>query len=199
MISPSGQPGHARSRGTPRRRGSIERGQYLAIAADCSACHTAPGGKPFAGGLAIDSPIGAIYSTNITPDREPGSANIPSTISTGPCATASRAKARRCIRRCLIPHMRMSDEDIAALYAYFMLGVEPFPPGAANGIALPLSIRWPLAIWRKLFAPSPDGPVRRVALRRSGRCPRRLSRGGPRALRSLPYAARAEPRGEGAR
>ncbi len=51
---------------------SIERGRYLAVAADCTACHTAPGGKPFAGGLAIDSPLGAIYSTNITPDPESG-------------------------------------------------------------------------------------------------------------------------------
>ena len=54
---------------------SIERGRYLAVAADCTACHTAPGGKPFAGGRAVDSPLGAIYSTNITPDPESGIGN----------------------------------------------------------------------------------------------------------------------------
>ncbi|HSY28252.1 MAG TPA: alcohol dehydrogenase, partial [Burkholderiaceae bacterium] len=47
-------------------------GRYVAIAADCAACHTAPDGKPFAGGLPLASPIGKIYSTNITPDRATG-------------------------------------------------------------------------------------------------------------------------------
>jgi mono/diheme cytochrome c family protein len=50
----------------------IARGQYLARAADCQACHTAKGGTPFAGGLAFKLPFGAIYSPNITPDRETG-------------------------------------------------------------------------------------------------------------------------------
>src|ERR1700734_2099486 len=49
-----------------------ERGAYLAKAADCGACHTAPHGQPFAGGLAISSPVGAIYSTNITPSVDHG-------------------------------------------------------------------------------------------------------------------------------
>jgi len=47
----------------------LERGRYLAIAGDCVACHTAPGGRPMAGGLALASPLGAIYSTNITPSK----------------------------------------------------------------------------------------------------------------------------------
>src|SRR5262249_55671197 len=50
----------------------IEKGRYLALASDCTACHTARGGKPFAGGLPLASPIGAIYSTNITPDQQTG-------------------------------------------------------------------------------------------------------------------------------
>jgi hypothetical protein len=50
----------------------IERGRYLIRAADCEACHTAIGGKPFAGGRSFVLPFGAIYSTNITPDRETG-------------------------------------------------------------------------------------------------------------------------------
>jgi mono/diheme cytochrome c family protein len=55
---------------TPETR--IERGRYLVTAADCAACHTAPGGKPFAGSRAIATPFGTIYSPNITPDRETG-------------------------------------------------------------------------------------------------------------------------------
>ena len=46
----------------------IKQGEYLARAGDCVACHTAKGGKPFAGGLPMQTPIGTIYSTNITPD-----------------------------------------------------------------------------------------------------------------------------------
>ena len=50
----------------------IAQGRYLSRAADCAACHTAPGGKPFAGGLGMQTPMGTIYSTNITPDPDSG-------------------------------------------------------------------------------------------------------------------------------
>lgn len=50
----------------------VARGKYLAAAADCAACHTAPGGAPFAGGLAMQSGFGTIYATNITPDPDDG-------------------------------------------------------------------------------------------------------------------------------
>ena len=50
----------------------VEQGKYLARAADCEACHTADGGAPFAGGRAFVLPIGTLYSTNITPDKETG-------------------------------------------------------------------------------------------------------------------------------
>ncbi|RCI96314.1 cytochrome c, partial [Klebsiella pneumoniae] len=51
----------------------IKQGEYLARAGDCVACHTnGRAGKPFAGGLPMETPIGTIYSTNITPDKEHG-------------------------------------------------------------------------------------------------------------------------------
>lgn len=50
----------------------VARGRYLATVGDCSACHTVPGGRPFAGGLTIDTPFGALVSANITPDRRAG-------------------------------------------------------------------------------------------------------------------------------
>jgi mono/diheme cytochrome c family protein len=50
----------------------VARGKYLAEAADCAACHTAPGGAPFAGGLPMQSGFGTIYATNITPDPDNG-------------------------------------------------------------------------------------------------------------------------------
>jgi len=51
---------------------TIARGRYLATVGDCTACHTAPGGKPFAGGRAIETPFGSVLAANITPDRETG-------------------------------------------------------------------------------------------------------------------------------
>ena len=48
------------------------RGSYLAKAADCMPCHTSARDKPYAGGLRMNTPFGAIYSPNITPDRDTG-------------------------------------------------------------------------------------------------------------------------------
>jgi alcohol dehydrogenase (quinone), cytochrome c subunit len=139
---------------------TIERGRYLAVAADCTACHTASRGKAFAGGLPIASPLGTIYSTNITPDRETG-------IGTFTLDQFDRAVRHGIGKRgeTLYPAMpypsysRISDEDIAAIYEYFMHGVEAVANKSfSNQIPWPLSIRWPVAIWRKLCAPAADAP-----------------------------------------
>jgi mono/diheme cytochrome c family protein len=50
----------------------IEHGRYMAIAGDCTACHTAKGGQPFAGGGALETPFGILLSPNITPDVATG-------------------------------------------------------------------------------------------------------------------------------
>src|ERR1700716_835604 len=53
----------------------VERGEYLAKAADCMVCHTTQGGQEYAGGLGFKLPFGTLYSTNITPDKETGIGN----------------------------------------------------------------------------------------------------------------------------
>ncbi len=50
----------------------IAHGKILVEAGDCASCHTADPAKPFAGGKRIDTPFGAIYSPNLTPDRDTG-------------------------------------------------------------------------------------------------------------------------------
>ena len=60
------------SKAQPAGAALVEKGRYLATAGDCVACHTAPGGKPFAGGLAFKLPFGTIYASNITPDKTAG-------------------------------------------------------------------------------------------------------------------------------
>ena len=136
----------------------IEKGRYLADAGDCTACHTAKGGKPFAGGLPIASPIGTLYSSNITPDKASGIGSysledFDRAVRHGIAANGSS----------LYPAMpypayaRTSDDDMRALYAYFMHGVAPvYADNRANDVPWPLSMRWPLAIWRKVFAPAPQ-------------------------------------------
>ena len=141
--------------GTGAAQALIDSGHYVALAADCIACHTATGGKPFAGGLPIASPIGTIYSSNITPDKSHG------------IGTYSLNDFDRAVRHGITPdgttlypampypsYARMSDDDLRALYAYFMYGVVPVAAANRdNDIHWPLSLRWPLAIWRKAFAP----------------------------------------------
>src|SRR5438552_7283174 len=53
----------------------VRHGAQLAALGNCNTCHTAPGGKRFAGGVAVPTPFGTIYSTNITPDPETGIGN----------------------------------------------------------------------------------------------------------------------------
>ncbi|WP_425469803.1 c-type cytochrome [Paraburkholderia unamae] len=133
----------------------VAHGEYLARAGDCIACHTTQGGKPFAGGLKFDTPIGAIYSTNITPDTNTG---------IGKWSYDDFARAvRQGVRpngETLYPAMpypsyaRLSDDDMKALYAYFMHGVGPVQAqNRSVDIPWPLSMRWPLGAWRVLFAP----------------------------------------------
>lgn len=136
----------------------IEKGRYLADAGDCTACHTAKGGKPFAGGLPIASPIGTLYSSNITPDKASGIGSY--TLDDFDRALRHGIAANG---NSLYPAMpypayaRTSDDDVRALYAYFMHGVAPvYAENRANDVPWPLSMRWPLAVWRKVFAPAPQ-------------------------------------------
>jgi mono/diheme cytochrome c family protein len=138
--------------------GRVEQGRYVAIASDCSACHTAPNGAAYAGGLGIASPLGAIYSTNITPDRETGIGSY--SLNDFDRAVRHGIGARNVTLYPAMPYpsyAHMSDADIVALYAYFMRGVPPVhAQNHGNDIPWPLSLRWPLAIWRKTFAPNPE-------------------------------------------
>lgn len=133
----------------------IKQGEYLARAGDCVACHTAKGGKPFAGGLPMETPIGVIYSTNITPDKtglgDYSFEDFDKAVRHGVVKSGST----------LYPAMpypsyaRVSESDMQALYAYFMKGVEPVAQANKDSdIPWPLSMRWPLTAWRWMFAPA---------------------------------------------
>ena len=146
----------ASAQNAPADQQLVKRGEYLAKAGDCVACHTAKGGKPFAGGLPMATPIGTVYSSNITPDKDHG---------IGSYTEDDFDKAlRHGIRKdgaSLYPAMpypsyaKVKPADVKALYAYFMNGVQADPtPNRGVDIVWPLSMRWPLSIWRKVFAPN---------------------------------------------
>ena len=138
----------------------VERGRYLARAGDCAACHTAPGGKDFAGGLPMPTPLGMIYSTNITPDRETGIGDY----SVEDFSRAVREGIAKDGHR-LYPAMpfpsfaKISDADIHDLYAYFQHGIDPIKQGnRASDIPFPLNFRFPLFVWDMLLRRGPFKP-----------------------------------------
>lgn len=132
----------------------VERGRYLATAGDCVACHTAPAGKSMAGGSALNSPLGSIYSTNITPSKTHGIGNYTLQQFTDALRHGKRADGAN-----LYPAMpytayaKTSDEDIAAMYAYFMQGVQPVDEAPAKQTALPFpfNIRASMSVWNAMF------------------------------------------------
>jgi mono/diheme cytochrome c family protein len=129
------------------------KGRYLAAAADCVACHTAAGGAPWAGGVAFAMPIGTLYATNISPDRDTGIGNW------------TRADFHRALRdgvgkngRRLYPAMPyvsyrdISEGDVDAIYA-FMTTREPIRV-ANKPHSFPFSyIRPTLAFWNLINLP----------------------------------------------
>ena len=131
----------------------IERGQYVARLGDCIACHTAKGGAVMAGGLELATPMGTIYSSNITPDPETGIGRY------------SFEQFDRAMREGVTPagqnlypampypsYAKMSEEDMRALYAYLMQDVTPVKMANIEAdMGFPFNQRWGLTLWNWAF------------------------------------------------
>jgi mono/diheme cytochrome c family protein len=131
-------------------------GEYLARAADCVACHSIPGGKAFAGGLKMGTPLGAIYSTNITPDSETGIGSYTLADFEGAVRQGIAKDGRHLYPAMPYPsYSKLTEADVAALYRFFMKQVPPVhQANLQSEIPALLSFRWPLASWNYFFAPS---------------------------------------------
>ena len=131
----------------------IERGLYVARLGDCIACHTAKGGAVMAGGLELKTPMGTIYSSNITPERDTGIGQY----SLDEFDLVMRKGITRTGQN-LYPAMpypsyaKMSEEDMRALYVYLMQGVTPVRQvNLEADMGFPFNQRWGLALWNLLF------------------------------------------------
>lgn len=130
----------------------LHRGANLALIGDCVTCHTAPGGAPYAGGLAMPTPFGTIYSTNITPDPETGIGRWSEQAFVRALRSGVDREGRHLYPAFPYDHFtRVSDDDAKALYA-FLMSLDPVkasPP--PNKLPFPLNVRLTLAGWRLLF------------------------------------------------
>lgn len=129
-----------------------QRGEYLAAAGNCMSCHTSDEGSPFAGGLEFETPFGTIYSTNITSDPQTG---------LGEWSLEDFFRAMRYGQTPDGTHLypvfpytsfaKVSDEDIAAIYAYIktIAPVSYTPP--ENDLGFPYSQRWALGLWKAMY------------------------------------------------
>lgn len=140
-------------------REQIAKGAELAHLGNCMGCHTVEGGKPYAGGTPLKTPFGTIHGTNITPDPETG-------IGRWSLDAFSRAMRDGVDRdgRHLFPAFpydhftKLTDEDIAALYAFVMTREPVSQKNLGNSVPLP---RASVALWksryleRGVFKPDP--------------------------------------------
>jgi mono/diheme cytochrome c family protein len=130
----------------------ISRGEYLTRAADCAACHTAPGGAPFSGGVAFKLPFGVIYSTNITADRDTG---IGAWSDDDVVRALHRGVAKGGAH--LYPafpytsYTRMTRDDAVAIKAYLFSLPPVHAPARPNALSFPFNQRWAMAFWNIAF------------------------------------------------
>ena len=144
--TPIPQPGDAAG----RVQAMVEQGKYLADAGNCLSCHTRPGAAAFSGGVAFTTQLGTIYSSNITPDGATG------------IGAWTLEDFRRAMHEGVAPHGRrlfpafpytsftkVSDDDVAAIYAYLRTQPPAHYSPPANSFLL--RQRWGMVFWNALF------------------------------------------------
>ncbi len=131
----------------------IARGQYVAQLGDCIACHTAEKGRPMAGGLALQTPMGKLYSTNITPDPQTGIGNY--TFEQFDLAMRRGVSADGHNLYPAMPYpsyAKMNEDDMRALYTFLMKGLAPVnQPNKPLEMNFPFNQRWGMSLWNWAF------------------------------------------------
>lgn len=141
---------------SPSNSDLANRGAYVARSSDCMACHR----EDYSGGVAVETPIGNIYSTNITPSKKYGIGNY------------TEADLKKALRKGRAPghqiypampypsYHGMSDDDISALFAYLQT-VPPVeaPPEKTTHLPFPLNIRTLMLAWNIINVPSTENRI----------------------------------------
>ncbi|WP_227669520.1 cytochrome c [Psychrobacter sp. NG254] len=138
---------------SPANSALANRGAYVARTADCMACHR----EDYSGGVPIETPIGNIYSTNITPSTRYG------------IGSYTEANFKKALRKGRAPNHQiypampypsyhgMTDEDISALFAYFQtVPIVDKPPEKTTRLPFPLNIRSLMLAWNVINVPSTE-------------------------------------------
>nr|WP_237212538.1 cytochrome c [Ruegeria lacuscaerulensis] len=138
--------------------GDVARGAYLARASGCIACHTdfAKGGAPLAGGVALETPFGTLYSPNLTTDPDHGIGGW------------SQTQFARAVREGVSPdghayypafpypfYANFSDQEVADLWAAFQTVPPVTEPSRPLEMGFPFNQRWGLKLWRAAFLELP--------------------------------------------
>ena len=130
----------------------ITRGAALAALGDCITCHTAAGGKAYAGGFALKTPFGTIHGTNITPDPDTGIGRWSEAAFTRAMREGVDRQGRHLYPAFPYDHFTiLSDEDVKALYAFVMTREPVRAETPANDVVFPLNVRMLIAGWKLLF------------------------------------------------
>lgn len=131
---------------------TVARGQQLAALGNCAECHTEINGIVNAGGRALETPFGIVYSSNITPDPETGIGAW-----SYPAFERSMREGIHRDGRQLYPAFpynhfaKTTDADLQALYAYLMAQTAVKAVNRETALAFPFNFRPLMAGWNALF------------------------------------------------
>lgn len=130
----------------------VERGRALAGAGNCGSCHTKDGGRPYAGGRALATDFGAVYSTNITPDPKTGIGRWSEDAFIRAMREGVRRDGAHLYPAFPYTHFaQVREEDLRALYAYFMTREPVEAETPENTLDFPANMRMMLAGWKLMY------------------------------------------------
>ncbi|AOR72841.1 alcohol dehydrogenase [Burkholderia stabilis] len=165
-LTPGGAEPQPPVAGTPADLlATVARGEYLAKAADCIACHTSVGGTPYAGGRPFKLPFGQLYSTNITPDKETGIGNWSDDAFVRAVREGVGSHGNLYPAMPYTSYAEMSRDDVIAIKQYLMTLEPVHQAPLENDLSFPFNQRWGLAAWNAVFfrgqrfAPDPKQSV----------------------------------------
>jgi mono/diheme cytochrome c family protein len=131
---------------------AVKTGEYLARAGNCMACHTAQGGARFAGGRAMPTPFGTVYTTNVTPDSDTGIGKWTADDFWGALHNGKAKDGHFLYPAFPYPsYTKVTRADSDALFAYFRTIPSVRQGNRENELRFPYNFRILIAFWRAAY------------------------------------------------